>query len=122
MLLVRLLVGGWLRQMAGATILCFARSEMKVNWFHLMPYRFLPANFENDHHSVWVDIPTGLFDPLRGHNLYNEFLDEIEFADKMGFDGVCVNEHHANAYGMMPSPNLMAAAIARRTTSANLIV
>src|SRR5260370_4442129 len=40
----------------------------------------------------------------------------------MGIDGVCVNEHHANAYGMMPSPNLMAAAVARRTTNANLIV
>ena len=95
---------------------------MKVNWFHLMPYRFLPANFENDYHSVWVDIPARLFDPMRGHNLYNEFLDELEFADQMGFDGICVNEHHANAYGMMPSPNLMAAAIARRTTNANLIV
>jgi hypothetical protein len=55
---------------------------MKVNWFHLMPYRFLPANIENDHHNVGVDIPTGLFDPLRGHSLYNEFLDEIEFATK----------------------------------------
>ena len=95
---------------------------MKVNWFHLMPYRFLPDNFEDDHHSVWVDIPTNLYDSTRGHHLYNEFLDELEFADKMGFDGVCVNEHHANAYGMMPSPNLMAAAVARRTTNANLIV
>jgi Luciferase-like monooxygenase len=95
---------------------------MKVNWFHLMPYRFLPASFENDYHSVWVDIPTSLFEPVCGHHLYNEFLDELEFADKMGFDGICVNEHHANAYGMMPSPNLMAAAIARRTSNANLIV
>ena len=24
----------------------------------------------------------------------------------MGFDGVGVNEHHANAYGLMPSPNI----------------
>ena len=94
---------------------------MKVNWFHLMPYRVLPDNFENDHHSVWVDIPTNLYDSTRGHHLYNEFLDELEFADKMGFDGVFVNEHHANAYGMMPSPILIAA-VPRRTTNANLIV
>ena len=33
-----------------------------------------------------------------------------------------MNEHHQNAYGMMPSPNLMAAALARRTRSAMLLV
>ena len=35
----------------------------------------------------------------------------------VGFDGICVNEHHQNAYGLMPSPNLMAAALARRTST-----
>ena len=33
----------------------------------------------------------------------------------MGFDGLGVNEHHQNAYGLMPSPNIMAAALTRRT-------
>ena len=51
----------------------------------------------------------------RGHQLYNEYLDMLEYADEMGFDAIGVNEHHQNAYGMMPSPNLMAAALARRT-------
>jgi alkanesulfonate monooxygenase SsuD/methylene tetrahydromethanopterin reductase-like flavin-dependent oxidoreductase (luciferase family) len=54
--------------------------------------------------------------------LYNEFLDELELAAELGFDGVCVNEHHANAYGLMPSPNLMAAALARRTREAALVI
>ena len=40
----------------------------------------------------------------------------------MGFDGLCVNEHHYNAYGLMPSPNLMASAIARSTSRAAVIV
>ena len=40
----------------------------------------------------------------------------------MGFDGICVNEHHQNGYGLMPSPNLMAAALARRTSRAKLVV
>jgi alkanesulfonate monooxygenase SsuD/methylene tetrahydromethanopterin reductase-like flavin-dependent oxidoreductase (luciferase family) len=40
----------------------------------------------------------------------------------MGFDGICVNEHHSNAYGLMPSPNLIAASLARRTRDAALIV
>jgi alkanesulfonate monooxygenase SsuD/methylene tetrahydromethanopterin reductase-like flavin-dependent oxidoreductase (luciferase family) len=95
---------------------------MNFHWFHLMPYRFLPPDFSQRYRSVWVDVPSELFDAARCHELYNEFLDELEFADRMGFDGICVNEHHQNAYGLMPSPNLMAAALARRTTNAALVV
>src|SRR2546428_4971031 len=95
---------------------------MKFSWFHLMPYRWLPPDFREKYHGVWVDVPNRLYDPVKGHRLYNEYLDMLEYADEMGFDSIGVNEHHANAYGMMPSPNLMAAAIARRTSNANLIV
>lgn len=95
---------------------------MKISWFHLMPYRWLPDDFRERYHSVWVDLPNGLYDPRRGHDLYNEYLDMLEYADAMGFDAIGVNEHHQNAYGMMPSPNLMAAALARRTTHAMLLV
>ncbi len=91
---------------------------MKFSWFHLMPYRWLPADFRERYHGVWVDVPNRLYDPERGHQLYNEYLDMLEYADEMGFDAIGVNEHHQNAYGMMPSPNLMAAALARRTTQA----
>jgi alkanesulfonate monooxygenase SsuD/methylene tetrahydromethanopterin reductase-like flavin-dependent oxidoreductase (luciferase family) len=95
---------------------------MKLCWFHLMPYTDLPVDFAEEHPGVWVDIDSRLFDPRKAHVMYNEFLDELEFADAMGFDGICVNEHHANGYGLMPSPNLMAAALARRTRDAALIV
>ena len=95
---------------------------MKFHWFHLMPYRFLPEDFSSKYRSVWVDIPSHLYDPAKGHQLYNEFLDELEFADQMGFDGVCCNEHHQNGYGLMPSPNLIAAALTRRTQNAAIVV
>src|SRR5438477_284602 len=95
---------------------------MKFSWFHLMPYRWLPPDFRERYHSIWVDIPNRLYDPVRGHQLYNEYLDMLEYADQMGFDAIGVNEHHQNAYGMMPSPNLMAAALARRCQNANLLV
>jgi alkanesulfonate monooxygenase SsuD/methylene tetrahydromethanopterin reductase-like flavin-dependent oxidoreductase (luciferase family) len=95
---------------------------VKFTWFHLMPYRFLPEDFKQRYHSVWVDVPRELYDPRAGNKLYNEYLDELEFAAQCGFDGIAVNEHHQNAYGLMPSPNLMAAALARRTRDANLVV
>jgi alkanesulfonate monooxygenase SsuD/methylene tetrahydromethanopterin reductase-like flavin-dependent oxidoreductase (luciferase family) len=95
---------------------------MKFTWFHLMPYRYLPEDFKDKHRSVWVDIPQNLYDPKIGHRLYNDYLDQLEFADQMGYDGLGINEHHQNAYGMMPSPNLMAASLARRTRNANIVV
>src|SRR2546425_8445021 len=95
---------------------------MKFHSFHLMPYPDLPDDFAEKYRSVWVDVPSHLFDPKRGHEAYNEYLDELEHAEAMGFDGICVNEHHQNAYGLMPSPNLMAAALTRRTSRAALVV
>jgi alkanesulfonate monooxygenase SsuD/methylene tetrahydromethanopterin reductase-like flavin-dependent oxidoreductase (luciferase family) len=95
---------------------------MKFHWFHLMPYPELPEDFKDAYRSVWVDVPSSLFDPKVGHRAYNDYLDELEYAESVGFDGICVNEHHQNAYGLMPSPNLIAAALARRTSRAKLVI
>jgi alkanesulfonate monooxygenase SsuD/methylene tetrahydromethanopterin reductase-like flavin-dependent oxidoreductase (luciferase family) len=95
---------------------------MKLMWFHLMPYTELPDDFRDKHPSVWVDIHSSLFDPRRAHHMYNDFMDELEFAAECGFDAVCVNEHHSNGYGLMPSPNLIASALARRTSDTALCV
>ena len=81
---------------------------MKISAFHLMPHRELPADFEKRYPSVWVTPPWWeLADPVRVGQYYNWTLDELLFAARAGFDGVCTNEHHQNAYGFMPSPNLM---------------
>ena len=95
---------------------------MKFQWFHLMPYPDLPEDFRERYHSSAVDVPSELFDPAVGHRAYNDYLDELEYAAEAGFDGICVNEHHQQAYGMMPSPNIMAAALARRTSNTALVV
>ncbi|MGE0422159.1 MAG: LLM class flavin-dependent oxidoreductase [Reyranellaceae bacterium] len=95
---------------------------MKFTWFHLMPWPHLPDDFREKYRSVWVDIPTTLYDAKRGHHVYHDYFDQLEYAEEMGFDALGVNEHHANAYGLMPSPNLMAAALARRTSKAAIMV
>ena len=95
---------------------------MKLMWFHLMPYTELPDDFSEKHPSVWVDIHSSLFDPRRAHHMYNDFMDELEYAAECGFDAVCVNEHHSNGYGLMPSPNLIASSLARRTTDTAICV
>ena len=40
----------------------------------------------------------------------------------LGYDGVGFNEHHCSPYGLMNSPNLMAAAAAQRTKKLKLLI
>ncbi|MCK8615942.1 LLM class flavin-dependent oxidoreductase [Gordonia sp. C13] len=47
---------------------------------------------------------------------YEEMLSQVEIAERLGFDGVWLAEHHGSAYGSMPSPQVAAAAIAARTS------
>jgi len=95
---------------------------MKVFMFHLMPYAYLDMSFSDKYRSAWVVLPNTYFDPNKGHELYNRYLDELELAAELGFDGICVNEHHQNAYGLMPSPVVMAAALSRRTKNAKIAI
>lgn len=66
-------------------------------------------------------IEFGLFDWLdRGSSstadLYESRLKLIEFADRAGFYGYHLAEHHGTPLGMAPSPSLFFAALAQRTT------
>ena len=95
---------------------------MKALWFHLMPYPGLDDRFDREAKSVWVDLDRSFFDSDVVTRSYHEYLDQLEHAAASGFDGICVNEHHQSAYGTMPSPNLMAAALARSTDEAAIVV
>jgi alkanesulfonate monooxygenase SsuD/methylene tetrahydromethanopterin reductase-like flavin-dependent oxidoreductase (luciferase family) len=81
---------------------------VEVYAFDLMPWPYL------EQPSFYPD-PNAGFDPARGRMLYEEHLSQMELYETCGFDAICLNEHHAKPYGLMPSPNLMAAALAQRT-------
>ena len=87
-----------------------------------MPYQDLPRDFESKYRSAWVDLPNEHFDPEKGGQYYRDYIAQLQHADSLGFDGICVNEHHCNAYGLMPSPNLMASILTQTTSNAALIV
>ncbi len=82
---------------------------MKVYGFDLVPWPYL------DQPSIYPD-PNSLYDPVRGQRIYAEHLEQMALFEEYGFDAVCMNEHHAKPYGLMPSPNLMAAALTQRTS------
>lgn len=95
---------------------------MKFFYFHLMPYADLDLSYTDKYETSWVILPNSYYDPQAGHRLYNRYLDELELADQLGFDGICVNEHHQTAYGLMPSPIVTASALARRTENAKIAI
>jgi len=81
---------------------------MDVTVFHLMPWPHVQDDigwpFSNDR-----------FDPASGSELYRTYLDQLVYCDELGYDAVGLNEHHFSAFGLMPSPNLVAANLASRT-------
>src|SRR5215470_8777622 len=70
---------------------------MKVYAFDLLPWPHLSQP------SYYPD-PNALFDPARGMRVYAEHLDQM-----------ALYEDHSKPYGLMPSPNLIAAALTQRT-------
>ena len=89
---------------------------MKIACFHLMPYRDLDDDFEKKYPSSWFSLPfSEVADRQKVSQYFNWTLDELTFAAESGFDGVCTNEHHQNAYGFMVNPNLMGSVLARAT-------
>jgi len=82
---------------------------VKIYNFDLLAYPHVPKE------APRTPVPSSYFDPLKGAANYNEHLEEMIYCEELGFDGVVFNEHHYSAYGTMPSPNLIAAALSQKT-------
>jgi alkanesulfonate monooxygenase SsuD/methylene tetrahydromethanopterin reductase-like flavin-dependent oxidoreductase (luciferase family) len=69
-----------------------------------------------------VVLPNSLYDPVLGAEEYERHIDFLVQGEKLGFDGLGVNEHHQTAYGMMPAPNLIASALIQRTSKVKIAI
>jgi alkanesulfonate monooxygenase SsuD/methylene tetrahydromethanopterin reductase-like flavin-dependent oxidoreductase (luciferase family) len=79
-----------------------------------MPYR-------DSDDTAWP-FPDDEWDPELGHQYLNEYMDQLELADELGFDAVGINEHHFSVHSSQPSPNLSAAHLADRTEQADIAI
>jgi alkanesulfonate monooxygenase SsuD/methylene tetrahydromethanopterin reductase-like flavin-dependent oxidoreductase (luciferase family) len=96
---------------------------MKSIFAHLQGYRDLPDDFAQRYESCWVTPPNQeLCDPERVRDYLHWNLDELEYADDLGFDGIGTNEHHSNVYGFPVSPLMTAAILARRNSDAAICI
>ncbi len=90
--------------------------------WHFMAYPYLDKDFDQKQYTGWVTVPNSLWDNQRARGLYQEYIDQLAYADELGFDGMVLNEHHQNIYGLMPSPNLIASALTQRTTRGKIVI
>ncbi len=61
-------------------------------------------------------------EPAQAQRLYDAAVEMAEWADAKGFDMAVVSEHHASADGYLPSPIVLAAAMAARTQRIALFI
>ncbi len=72
--------------------------------------------------AVRLTFSNSHFNPALGADLYHEYLDEYEYSDEIGFDGLMLNEHHNTPTCMGAAMNLEAAILARTTKRAKIIL
>jgi alkanesulfonate monooxygenase SsuD/methylene tetrahydromethanopterin reductase-like flavin-dependent oxidoreductase (luciferase family) len=95
--------------------------QIKFYFFHHHHYIDIPED-EGRYDATWVVPPGHLFDPEKGHKLYQRHMRQMRLADELRFDGICINEHHNTVYSMTPTTSLMGAAIAQQTSHAKIMV
>jgi alkanesulfonate monooxygenase SsuD/methylene tetrahydromethanopterin reductase-like flavin-dependent oxidoreductase (luciferase family) len=95
---------------------------MKVFVFDLLAYDANLDHLKNGGAELPYPLAKAHFDADTAMRTYEEHLDAWELLDRLGYDGVGFNEHHCSPYGLMNSPNLMAASAAQRTKHLKLLI
>ncbi len=95
---------------------------MKFHWFAEVTYDDLPPDWPPPGAGAWVDPSVDLIDSARVGENYRMFIRLMQQADRDGFDGLAVNEHHQTPFAMTPSPNLLAASLASSTENAAILI
>src|ERR1043165_4934419 len=96
--------------------------RMKVFVFDLLAYDANLDHLKGGETELPYPLAKRHFDAATAERTYAEHLDAWEALDRFGYDGVGFNEHHCSPYGLMNSPNLMAASAAQRTKDLKLLI
>ena len=92
----------------------------EIFWFSEQPYGHVTDADLEPYESGRMHFPNTHFDPIKAHQLYNNYHDQYAWADEMGFDGIMTNEHHSAYWCMKPSANVDGAVIAKVTKRAKI--
>src|SRR6188768_1831738 len=94
---------------------------MQIFLFDLLPFDRHFDEFKPGRHMTFP-LPKSYFDPEIAARSYEQHLAVWEELDRLGFDGVGLNEHHTTPHGLMNSPNMMAAVGAQHTKNLKFLM
>lgn len=92
---------------------------MDLYHFTEFPWPHLPP--EDEFTSMRVNLPSSVYDPKIGADLYNMYLDQYMLADDLGLNCM-INEHHQTATCLNPSGPISLGILARQTRNARLCI
>lgn len=95
---------------------------MKIIVFDLLPYGDDLTPLGEAGVGLPYPLPRRHVDPEVVARTYEEHLEVWEEMDRLGYDGIGINEHHCSPYGLMNSPNLLAASIAQRSRRMKILI
>jgi alkanesulfonate monooxygenase SsuD/methylene tetrahydromethanopterin reductase-like flavin-dependent oxidoreductase (luciferase family) len=98
------------------------KQQVDVFFHSQQPYTYVRDEDLAQYPSGRLDFPNRYFDPVRAHQLYNQYHEQYAWADEVGLDGIMTNEHHASYWNMKPSANLDAAVLSKVTRKARLAI
>ena len=94
---------------------------MRAYYFTEMPYPNYPPEAAERVGSQRVILSNKYCDPVIAADLYERYLEEYEYADDLGLD-IMLNEHHQTATCLDSVMPMAAAALARRTSKAKILL
>ena len=95
---------------------------MQVYYFTELPYHEYPDEEGAKYPSLRLTFPNTYYDPHKAHDLFHRYLDEYQYCEEMGFDGLMLNEHHNTPSCMNATMNLIGSILARNTRNAKILL
>ena len=93
-----------------------------VYYFTEMPYADFDEKEAEHYPSMRLTFPNKYFNANRAHTLFQNYFDQYQWAEEVGFDGLMINEHHNTPSCMDVAVNLSAAVLGRITTRAKILL
>jgi len=95
---------------------------MHLMYFTEQPMSTYPPAEGDRYGYTALLFPNKFFDPISGSRLYNERLEEYQYVDECGWDGIMLNEHHNAPFCMQAKTNIFATAIAATTKRVKIVL
>ena len=95
---------------------------MHLMYFTEQPMSTYPAEIGLDEGYTALLFSNRHFDSVAGSRLYNERIEEYQFAEEVGVDGIMLNEHHNAPFCMQAKTNIFAAILAATTERVKIVL